>query len=256
MRLLPLKPLAIGCVLALANSAVAAEQKSYSFEDLQQLATQRAWTELITHLQDVRPAERGAAWQALVDRAGVEFLRSLTTSVSLDEVIRAGKVVVLQYPQLADNAEFTGLYLPQAEQYYASCYRYRNADCTNEYAQILAHFSAPAEMMFAQGQQALRQVSYTASVPFFAQAVQRDPGYCSEEDVAKGVLETLALPKHSHFRAAFEVATQHCLDYKLSGADGYLKHATEVQEVLCQPYLNQGYVKGLTKKVCELIVAG
>lgn len=256
MRRLQWEPLALGCLITLMSSSASAEQEVYSLEDLQQLARQQAWTEVVAHLQDVRPTERDATWQTLVDQAGVAFLKSLTTTVSLEDVVGAGKALALQYPQLAKNPEFSSLYLANAEQYYAPCYRYGNAACTNEFAQTLIHFSAAADVMLQQGQLALRQVSYTASVPFFAQAVKDNPAYCKEADVAKGVLETLALPKHPHFQSAFAVATRHCLEYKLPGADGYLKHATEVQAVLCEPYLSQGYVAGVTKKVCELIVEG
>ncbi|WP_337737150.1 hypothetical protein [Photobacterium sp. MCCC 1A19761] len=239
--------------LTLVAATAQAEPQVYSLDELQQLARQQAWTEVITHLQDVSPAERGVTWQALVDQAGVAFLKSLTATVSLEDVVGVGKGLTLQYPQLVNNGEFTAIYLAQAEQYYAPCYRYGNAACTHEYAQTLTHFSAPADMLFQQGQRALKQVSSTASVPFFAPAVQRNAAYCQEADVAKGVLETLALPKHQHYQAALAVATQHCRDHKLTGADGYLKHSSEVQEALCPSYLAQGYVSGITKKVCELI---
>lgn len=41
----------------------------YTMEDLRALASRGEWTELAAHADDVRPAQRDAAWQELADRA-------------------------------------------------------------------------------------------------------------------------------------------------------------------------------------------
>lgn len=46
-----------------------AEQKHYTIKDLQALQSREAWDELIYHLSDVPPAERGAEWNRVVEGA-------------------------------------------------------------------------------------------------------------------------------------------------------------------------------------------
>lgn len=247
------------CAIAafgLLSASTLADDKAYTMDDLQQLANHQSWSELVANLDDIKPSSRDDAWLLLVDKAGVGFLSSLAKATSTNEAVNVGKVLSLQFPSLKGNDEFVSLYLALANELYSDCFRYQSAECTNEYAQTLEQFSASASMTYQKGVLALQKVSKTSSVPFFALATEADPSYCTKPEVGKGILETLALPKHVYFNTALQVATSTCKSYKLDSADSYLRHSFEVQQVLCESYTAAGYVKGLTKKVCQLVLEG
>jgi len=48
-----------------------AEGKKYDLNDLQALDQRQAWDELLAHLQDVKPSQRTAAWNRVVEHACV-----------------------------------------------------------------------------------------------------------------------------------------------------------------------------------------
>ncbi|MGR5148971.1 hypothetical protein ACQKP8_20780 [Photobacterium alginatilyticum] len=246
----------IFAALGMVSLATQADENNYSMADLQKLAGDQSWAELVAHLDDIKPSSRNNAWLQLVDKAGVGFLAGLSKAASNQEAVSAGKVLGLRYPSLIDSREFTSLYLALAEEFYSDCYRYQSAECINEYSKTLEQFSAPASIAFQKGVLAFQQVSKTSSVPFFALAVKNDHSYCSAPELGQSVLETLALPKHLHFNSALQIATDACKEFKLDGADGYLKHSFEVQQALCENYIAEGFVKGVTKRVCQLVLDG
>jgi hypothetical protein len=47
------------------TAIVNAPTKPYTLEDLQALDRQKAWSELFAHLRDVRPSQRGPAWNQI-----------------------------------------------------------------------------------------------------------------------------------------------------------------------------------------------
>lgn len=243
----------LGC---LVGSAVQADDNAYTMADLKSLANDGSWQELIQHLEDIKPSSRNEEWSGLVNRAGVAFLTSLSSTASVEEVVLVGLRLSLQYPVLKENDDFSTLYLSKAEELYSACFRYGSAECSSEYAQTLELFHAPAGVTFAKGKLAFRQISKTSAVPFFALAVKDSPSYCSEPELGESVLDSLSRPKSRYYQMALDVATKGCKGHKLEHAESYLKHSFEVQTVLCEDYIDAGFVKGISKKVCELVLEG
>jgi hypothetical protein len=96
-------------VLALASPALA-DKDTYTKADLEALAKESAWDELLTHAKDLKPSERDTSWKQLVEQAAVGRLKDIKDAdfkwSSVDGVQSALDGIAEMYPHLKTSKPF------------------------------------------------------------------------------------------------------------------------------------------------------
>jgi hypothetical protein len=198
------------CCLAVATAAAADEGKRHTLTDLQALAAQSSWKELIEHLGDVQPAERGDPWLRLAEQAGVE---AFDASVARDQPalsIQLGISLLDQYPQLKTSHPFMGKRAEVGLSALARCFDSRGQ--SELCGRLLTIFAAQdpdnLDLSFKAGKMASRHLKRWYTVSFFRRALAHPSTSrsCGDEDLRLAVLSGLGQKDAPEFKTAVEDA--------------------------------------------------
>lgn len=100
----------VSLVVAMALGSSALADKEFSKADLEALAKERAWEELLQRARDIKPSERDAGWKKLVEQAAVGRLKDIKDAdfkwSSVEGVQSALDGIVESYPHLKTSKPF------------------------------------------------------------------------------------------------------------------------------------------------------
>ena len=208
MRFLSISLVAMVCLLVMQSAR--ADEKKYTQADLQALANQSSWKELIEHLGDVSPAERNDQWEKLAEQAG---LGALEASVKRDDPslgIQVGISLVDQYPQVGKSKAFMNKRNEVGLQAFDRCLNQeRLADyCGPMLKTFVAQDPDNLDLAFKAGKIASRRMKRWFTVSFFKSALsqQTELRNCKDSDAQKAVLAALGLGDGPDSRTAIDDA--------------------------------------------------
>lgn len=198
------------------RSKAKGDAKKYSMKDLKALEAKRAWRELLAHLQDIAPAKRNAAWEALLEKSVTEFANTEAKDHPIQVMILLHEVVQ-DYPELKKSKEIMARRAELGIKGLKECYRqsYGGVDCTDFAFKFAEADPDNRKLALAMAKLVVaRQYDYVG-IPLFVMALKDRPGdaACTDEHLGKAVVAGLGLPpKDEMQKGARTIATDLCWD--------------------------------------------
>ncbi|HUP58145.1 MAG TPA: hypothetical protein VM598_11875 [Bdellovibrionota bacterium] len=188
--------LAILC-LAFVISAHA-DEKKYSLKDLQALAGQGAWSELVEHLGDIPPASRDSAWEKVAIQAGTGLLGEAVNTRDPLNGIQASEALVDKYPHLRKSRSFMDRRAEVGLKAHERCLDtgYLAEECGKSLRTFVERDPESLDLAFHAGKLARLKMQHWTAAPFFRKALAKRSSTrsCADDDVRLSVLSALALP--------------------------------------------------------------
>lgn len=192
-------PLFLLCAsIVMVTSAFGAEDK-YTMEDLRVLDKQGDYTQLIEHMNDIRPTKRNEEWQALVQRAAVKLLEQRLAANDENSALIVAENIFESNLSLQTSQEFMGLRRKAVIGAFTTCFqnRYSGGDCTEELRKIVNKQPVDRELAFKAGKLVRLNMNHRAAVPFFSKALkgQQNEKWCADKDVFLAVVSGMSVPE-------------------------------------------------------------
>jgi hypothetical protein len=206
-----------------------AKGKEYSMADLKALEAKKEWRELVMHLDDVPPAKRDAAWDALVEKAAPEFMGQTVKEKDPFEGFYMASHLVDKYPKLTKNKAFMEKRLEVSKTAFSNCFSqsYRGDRCLKAAQEFVNTGEGNADSAFAIAKVVRLGQNAHVSIPFFEKGLDgRKAGAaeCGDEDLKLSVLSALALPPdYDGAKIARKLAAGVCFDKLKPSIEGEFK---------------------------------
>ncbi|CAN5853512.1 hypothetical protein BH11MYX4_BH11MYX4_39570 [soil metagenome] len=203
---------------AAVGSKKARGDNPFSMPDLKALEAKGQWRELVMHLDDVPPAKRDAAWEALLQKAAPEFMAQSAKEKDAFEGFYMASHLVDKYPQLTKNKAFMDKRLEVSKTAFKECFAqsYRGARCLKAAQEFVATGENNADSSFAIGKVVRLGQNANVAIPFFQKGLEgRKAGdaSCADEDLKLSVMSALALPPdYDNAKIGRAVAVGVCFD--------------------------------------------
>jgi hypothetical protein len=165
--------------------------------DLQSLAQQRAWDELVDHLEDIPPANRDGAWRSLAQQAGLGAL-TLAGRRGPSDGLYLSEALLQRYPTLKESKEFMSKRAELGAQAFERCFQKspRAEACATHLRAFVEADTSNQDLAFRLGKLLPQNAYGRLAVPAYAVAIQKtDDPRCQDADVKRAVLSGLSLPK-------------------------------------------------------------
>jgi hypothetical protein len=201
-----------------ASSAHKAREKNFSMADLKALEAKGQWRELVMHLDDVPPAKRDAAWDALLQKAAPEFMAQSAKEKDAFEGFYMASHLVDKYPQLTKNKAFMDKRLEVSKTAFKDCFAqsYRGDRCLKAAQEFVSTGENNPDSSFAIAKVVRLGQNANVAIPFFQKGLEgRKAGdaVCADEDLKLSVISALALPSdYDNAKVGRAVATGACFD--------------------------------------------
>jgi hypothetical protein len=213
-------------------SSKKARDNPFSMADLKALEAKGQWRELVQHLDDVPPAKRDAAWDALLAKAAPEFMAQSAKEKDAFEGFYMASHLVDKYPQLTKNKPFMDKRLEVSKTAFKECFAqsYRGARCLKAAQEFVATGENNPDSSFAIGKVVRLGQNANVAIPFFQKGLEgRKAGdaACTDEDLKLSVMSALALPPdYDNAKVGRTVATGVCFETLRPAIEGEFKSSS------------------------------
>lgn len=209
-----------------------AKDTPFTMADLKALESKGQWRELVMHLDDVPPAKRDAAWDALLQKAAPEFMTQSAKEKDAFEGFYMASHLVDKYPQLTKNKAFMDKRLEVSKTAFKDCFAqsYRGARCVKAAQEFVATGENNPDSSFAIAKVVRLGQNAQVAIPFFQKGLEgRKTGdaSCADEDLKLSVISALALPSdYDNAKIGRAVATGACFDKLRPAIEAELKDSS------------------------------
>jgi hypothetical protein len=190
-----------------------------SMADLRAASKNSDWELLLWNADKVAPAQRGADWAKLVEKAAIGYMQEGKTNTAPFAGVYRSQESVERYPHLLESPEFVAKRAEAGKRGTELCLRnerYRWAQtCIDGMKYVLKVTNADADVGFAFGKMTCKNRNHDEAVPFFKWALdqKKDAAMCGDEDLASAVLAGLGLhPNDENAGGARTIAANACWD--------------------------------------------
>lgn len=195
-------------------SDLKAKGNDYTLADLQALEKKAQYLELLRHIEDIPPAKRDAAWDALLTRAATAFVGSLSSKADAFDGFMVAEHLVERYPQLTKSTDFMQKRGDVGKSSFGQCFKmsYSGEECVKMALDFIKVSGTDPKVKLAVAKVVrLNQNAYNA-VPFFQAAVQsKDDSACGDEDLQLATTAGLGLPSdYANAKGARDIAQNMC----------------------------------------------
>ena len=179
----------------------------YSLKDLEFLENERNYGEFFQHAQDIRPVERGEAWQNMLKTMSRSYLlKYLTLNIYRQEDYQV-LLKLSSWPTLQRDLKFQELRAQFGQGYFTQCFR--QGPSKNQCLQQLSFYFNQG-MKLPQESLAYLQLLGKQRPPFayrsfpYIKSILKDPlkaQHCSHPLVREGLFQELIKIQYPHFHA-------------------------------------------------------
>jgi hypothetical protein len=201
--------------------AATVHAKSYELADLDALAKQSSWQELLDHAEDIAPSQRNGHWSQLVDQAATGVLAGLDTDKVTFAGLSAADDLTRRYPQLKSSRPFMAKRADLGVRAFSRCFELAgdSAGAAKACGERLAGFSDGDPDNVELSRRALglieSRIHFHSAAPFSIYyrliGKQKAAKECSNAGAKWAVIEALALDKADpRVAQAREIASATC----------------------------------------------
>lgn len=203
---------------AIAFTAVA-RANNYDLADLDALAKQAAWQELLDHADNIAPSQRTAHWSELVEQAAVGMVSELDTERLTYTALPAVDELARRYPVLKHSKPFMAKRANVGLRVFTRCFDLAGDSGADAKmcGERLAGFADADPDNLELARQALglieSRIHFRSAAPFtiYYRLIRNDKKQCSNDGAKWAVIEALALDKSdARVAQARELASTTC----------------------------------------------
>jgi hypothetical protein len=181
------------CVLAICLRA-GAEEKKYTMADLEALAKNESWGELLPHLEDIAPAQRNQKWQAVVERCAAGSIKSFKKDRNPFAALAYADGLTKRYGFLKKSKPFMAIRAEAGLKGFAACFEERYGRCDERLLPFVEEDGSFELAVNAAGLMMRHQHHYFA-LPYYKLAWDRGKAkVCSAKRLDEAVIAGLSLP--------------------------------------------------------------
>ncbi len=199
--------------IALAWSAdPSLEVRPMTFEELDALGRQEAWSELVLHLKDVPPDGRNARWDSLVEKAALGHLDIIVQGAPAEGDSTA-KALLSEFPSLRRSRKFLEKRRDATFGALRKCYEnpFIEDECGGRLLDFVKSDAFDSKLVRQAAGIAAEKESTEAALPFLAYSLEKGADrFCREEFWQKAVLSGLVSEEASVRKVAADVASGRC----------------------------------------------
>ncbi|MCP4449502.1 MAG: hypothetical protein GY811_29830 [Myxococcales bacterium] len=188
----------------------------YSMADLKALEKKSQHVELLGHIDDIAPAKRGKAWDAMLERAATATVTQMVASPSDSKAFEAfflAEQLVTKYPQLMSSTGFSEKRGEAGAAAFNACFKssYSGQECLTKALEFVNVPGTDPKVALQIGKTVrLNQFAYVA-VPFFRAASLTDKSACADKDLVMATMAGLGLPTdYANAVGARDIAENAC----------------------------------------------
>jgi hypothetical protein len=211
------------CLAAVLLAAAIAHAKGYELADLDALAKQAAWQELLDHAEDIPPSQRTAHWSQLVEQAAIAAITDVDTDKATFGGVAAADELARRYPLLKKSKPFMAKRADIGVRAFTRCFDLAGDSASGAKAcgERLAGFADgdPDNVDLARRAIGLieSRIHFRSAAPFsiYYRLIGKQKGgkECGNDGAKWAVIEALALDKSDpRVAEAREVASVTCWD--------------------------------------------
>jgi hypothetical protein len=236
-----------------------AADRAYSMKDLRALADQGAWSELASHLEDIRPADRGADWNKVLELTATGLLDQESSGNDAYSALSTSEGLLARFPKLKTHKTFMTKRADVGLKAFAVCFQdgYGADQCLQDLTKFVKNEPSNLDLAFKAGKLARLNLKHWAAAPFFANALV-EPSKdrrCDDEDVALAVMSGLGLPSTGYepqYGASVKLASQLCWK-ELKGAltEQIASNGEYFRENTCGVFKAKNALEGEVANVCR-----
>lgn len=229
-----------------------AGDKTATMEDLEALAKEGHWAELLGEASAVRPAARTPRWKELVEKAAEDRLQNHADESHPAELARV-------YPSLLKAESFRKYAGDAAVTEFEKCTEgYAHTACTDRLVKFLQQLKPTPDVALKAGKAIGLKFNQSEGIRAYRLGIdEKNKALCSDESVKYSVLSALNIPKSDTLDWAKEIAGKHCFAEMRESVesaidkDGSGYTATNGCDVL----KGKGSLKGLRAKRCNQLLS-
>ncbi len=238
--------------------AVAAD-RAYSMKDLRSLADQSAWSELAAHLEDVRPADRNADWNKVMEQTAMGSLDTEGSGNDTYSALSISEGMLARFPKLKTNQTFMTKRADAGIKAFGVCFQdgYGADQCLQDLTKFVKNDSGNLDLAFKAGKLARANLKHWAAAPFFASAMAEPSKErsCNDEDVLMAVVSGLGLPSAGYepqYGASVKLASKSCWkELKAPLVEQIASNGDYFRENTCRVFKSNNALEGEIANVCR-----
>lgn len=228
-----------------------AAEKVATMEDLEALAKEEHWSELLNEASAVRPAARTPRWKELVEKAAEDRLKNHADESHPAELARV-------YPSLLKAESFRKLAGDVAVFEFEKCTDgYAHTACTDRLVKFLEQLKPTPEIALKAGKAIGKRFNQSESIRAYRLGIDdKNRTLCADESVKYSVVTALNIPKSDTLEWAKEIAGKYCFSEMRESVetaldkDGSGYTATNA----CAVLKGKNTLKGLRAKRCNQLL--
>lgn len=229
-----------------------AVDKTATMEDLEALAKEENWSELLTEATLVRPASRTPRWKELVEKAAEDRLKNHADESHPSELARL-------YPSLLKAESFKKLAGDAAVGEFEKCTDgYAHTACTDRLVKFLEQLKPTSEVALKAGKAIGLRFNQSEGIRAYRLAIdEKNKALCSDESVKHSVLTALNIPKSDTLEWAKDIAGRFCFaEMRESVETAIDKDGTGYTATNgCAVLKGKNSLKGLRAKRCNQLLS-
>jgi len=229
----------------------------YSMVDLHALEKKNQWQELLTHLRDIKPAQRGKAWEKLVNASMSGRFQQLHVESNSKKIFEFFDKYLGLYPSVLQDKEFMKKRSDYGLDYYSYCFGYNDLACHKEYLGFVA-LDPHKEHAFNIAKIVRRQMSDTRANEYFSVARPiKESGQCDDPDLAQAVYAGLtAEPTQRAVKFAQGLAFGSCIDVLKSTVKKAIRSEKNGVINSCELVVKHQSLTGIVLSKCKRYLDG
>lgn len=206
----------------------------HSLADLQALEKSEQYEELLSHIEDIAPASRGASWDAMLTRAATAYVGTLTDANDVSAAFGGFMMterLVGRYPQLRKAKGFMDKRADVGGKMFPKCFElsYSGEECVGMALDFVKVAGTDGKTKLAIAKIVSKNQNRYVAMPFFGAALAgSDKSACKDADFVLTTTAALGLPPdYDNAKAAREIAANVCFAElekpiidELTGTDG------------------------------------
>ncbi len=236
-----------------------AAETEYSMKDLGALAGHGAWNELAAHLEDIRPADRGADWNKVLEQTAMGLLDQDGSANDSYTALSTSEGLLARFPKLKSSKTFMSKRADAGLKAFGVCFQdgYGADQCLQDLTKFVKNDAGNLDLAFKAGKLARVNLKHWAAAPFFASALVEPSKdrHCDDEDVVLAVMSGLALPSSGYepqFGASVKLASQLCWkELKVPLTEQIASNGEYFRENTCHVFKAKNAVEGEVANVCR-----
>lgn len=193
--------------------AHAADDGTITLVDLEAMAVRKEWTELLTLLPSIDPADRTSKWDGIVEQAAVGHLKAIAVD-NPSEAVVVGEELVKAFPALGRSRPFEDEYNGIAFSGFETCFSLPSSapQCVDKLNTFVRKGRNIPELAFRAGQLVGQKRSSEEAIPFFVMAIGplTRAAYCADTEVKRALLAGFLTTEEATFRKALKLAEKDC----------------------------------------------